>query len=162
MARSEGWLLILLIVIGFILWRGRWHRPSPAAPHARPNVKPTPQPLKPRTPDHCPACRAAQPGLPPASILPKPYSQVKSPPGRSKRIVTAGYAWPTSACQYYGTPDDTIPGRVGCGRPGPTDSGPNRGGRGTFTRPSRPGSVRGRSLIWRMPRTRSRSPSQTG
>ena len=108
MARSEGWRLTLLVVIGFILLRVRWRRPSPVARHARPNAKPTPRPLKPRTPDDCPACRVTpQPGLPPASTPPKPYSQVKSPRGRLKRIATAGYACPNPDCRYYGITDDS-------------------------------------------------------
>ncbi len=115
MARSDGWLLILLIIIGFILWRVRWRRPSPAAPQGRPNAKPTPRPLKPRTTDDCPACRAAQPGLPAASTPLKPYPQVKSPRGRKKRIVTAGYACPNPDCLYYGIADYQIHALVGCG-----------------------------------------------
>jgi hypothetical protein len=115
MARSEGWLLILLVIIGFILWRVRWRRPSPAAPHARPNAKPTPRPLKPRTPDDCPTCRAAQPGLPPASTSLKPYAQIKSPRGRRKQIATAGYACPNADCRYFGITDDRIHALVGCG-----------------------------------------------
>src|SRR6266852_6016873 len=87
MARSDGWLLILLIIIGFILWRVRWRRPSLAASHVRPHAKPTPRPLKPRTPDDCPACRVtSQLGLPPASTPLKPYSQVKDPRGRKKKL----------------------------------------------------------------------------
>jgi IS1 family transposase len=115
MARSDGWLLILLIIIGFILWRVRWRRPSPAAPQARPNAKPTPRPLKPRTPDDCPACRTAQPGLPPTSTSLKPYSQIKSPRGRRKQIVTAGYACPNPDCRYYSIANDQIHALVGCG-----------------------------------------------
>jgi len=116
MTRFAGWALALLVVIGFILLRVRWRWPSPAAPHARPNAKPTPRPLKPRTPDDCPACRAAQPGLPPpASTSLKPYSQAKSPRGRRKRIVTAGYACPNPDCRYYSITDDQIHALVGYG-----------------------------------------------
>ena len=108
--------LALLVVIGFILLRVRWRWPSPASPHARPNAKPTPRPLIPRTPDDCPACRAAQPGLPPpASTSPKPYSQMKSPRGRRKRIATAGYACPNPDCKYYGVTDDQVHALVGYG-----------------------------------------------
>jgi len=115
MARFEGWLLILLVVIGFILLRVRWRWPTPAAPRAHPNVKPTPRPLKPRAPDDCPACRAAQPGLSPASTSLKPYSQIKSPRGRRKQIVTAGYACPNPDCVYFGITDGQIHALVGYG-----------------------------------------------
>src|ERR1700682_3345515 len=117
MIRPADWALALLVVIGFILLRVRWRWPSPAAPRTRSNAQPTPRPLKPRTPDDCPACRAAQPGLPPASILPKPYSQVKGPRGplRGKRIATAGYACPNSDCPYFGIIDTcTAPHAVRC------------------------------------------------
>jgi IS1 family transposase/transposase-like protein len=115
MIRPAGWTLALLVVIGFILLRVRWRRPSPATPRTRPNAQPTPHPLKARTPDDCPACRAAHPGRPPASILPKPYSQVKGPRGRRKRIATAGHACPNPNCPYFGITDDQIHALVGYG-----------------------------------------------
>jgi hypothetical protein len=98
-----------------LLW-AKWHRPSPVAPRARP--KPTPRPFKPRTPDDCPACRATQPGLPPASTPPKPYSQVKSPRGRKKWVATAGYGCPNPDCLYFGIDDDQVHALVGCGSHG--------------------------------------------
>ncbi len=83
---------------------------------AEPNAKPTPRPLKPRTPDDCPACcLTPQPGLPAGSTPLKPYPQVKSPRGRKKRIVTAGYACPNPDCVYCGITDDHIHALVGCG-----------------------------------------------
>ncbi len=113
MAGSEGWVFTLLVVIGFILLLVTW-RWLPSATR-RVHPKPSPRPLKPRTPDDCPACRATQPGQPPASTPLKPYSQVKSPRGRKKRIVTAGYACPNLDCLYYGITDDQIHALVGCG-----------------------------------------------
>jgi IS1 family transposase/transposase-like protein len=115
MARPECWALTLLAVIVCILTWLKWHWSSPAAPRADANAKPTPRPLRPRTPDDCRACRAAQQVRSPASTLPKPYSQVKSPRGRRKRIVTAGYACPNADCPYYGITDDQIHALVGCG-----------------------------------------------
>ncbi len=102
---------MIVLILTWVKWR--W--PSPATPRAHP--KPTPRPLKPRTPDDCPACRAAQPSPPPASTPLKPYSQVKDPRGplREKRIATAGYACPNSDCLYYGIPNDQIHALVGCG-----------------------------------------------
>ena len=116
MARSEGWALTLLVVIGLILllW-AKWHRPSPATPRAHSNAKLTPRPLTPRPPDDCPACRGSQPICSPSSTAPKPYTQVKSPRGRKKRIATAGYACPNPNCLYYGITDDQIHALVGYG-----------------------------------------------
>ena len=116
MARPEGWALALLVVVVLILVWVKRHWPSPATPRAHP--KPTPRPLKPRTPDDCPACCVTpQPGLPPVTPPLKPYSQVKSPRGplREKRIATAGYACPNSDCLYFGITDDHIHALVGCG-----------------------------------------------
>src|SRR5579859_2538125 len=115
MIRPAGWALALLVVIGFILLRVGWRWPAPAAPRTRSNAQPTPRALKPRTPDDCPARLAAHPGLPLASILPKPYSQVKSPRGRRKRIATAGYACPNPDCLYFGVTDDQVHALVGYG-----------------------------------------------
>jgi hypothetical protein len=116
MARPEGWVFALLVVIGFILllWRVKWSWFPPATHRVHPKL--SPRPLKPRTPDDCPACCVTpQPGLPPASTHLKPYSQVKSPRGRKQRIVTAGYACPNPDCLYRGNTDDQIHALVGCG-----------------------------------------------
>ena len=116
MVCPDGWVFALLVVIVFILMWVKWHRPHPAAPRARPNAQPTPHPLKPRTPADCPACRITpRPGLAPASPPPKPYSQVKSPRGRRKRIATAGFACPNPECRYFGITDDQIHALVGYG-----------------------------------------------
>ncbi len=115
MARSEGGVLTLLVVIGFILLWVRW-RWLPPATH-RVDPKPSPRPLRPRSPDECPreACRAIQPSLPRASTPLKPYSLVKSPRGRKKRIATAGFACPNPNCLYYGVTDEHIHALVGYG-----------------------------------------------
>jgi hypothetical protein len=114
MARPDGWAVTLLVVVIVLILMGvkrRW--PCPAT--SRTHRKPTPRPLKTRTPDDCPACRAAQPSLPPASRPLKPYSQVKSPRGRKKRITTAGYACPNPDCLYFGIIDEQIHALVRCG-----------------------------------------------
>jgi len=113
MVSSIGWMLTLLVVIVFVSIWAPWRWPSAPAPRAR--SKPTPRPLKPRTPDDCPACHVAQPIRLPASTPPKPYSQVKGPRGRKKRVVTAGYACPNPDCLYYAITDDQIHALVGCG-----------------------------------------------
>jgi hypothetical protein len=77
MAGSERWVVALFVVIGFILlvFRMGW-RCLPSATH-QVHPKPSPRPLKPRTPDDCSACRVTpQPGVPPATPPLKPFSQV--------------------------------------------------------------------------------------
>ena len=113
MARSEDWTLTLLVAIVFKLMWVKGHGPSPATPRAHP--KPTPRPLKPRTPDDCPAGRFAQPSQTPALTHLKPYSKVKDPRGRKKKIATAGYACHNPDCLYYSITDDQIHALVGCG-----------------------------------------------
>ena len=120
MAESERWVVALLVVIGCILLflRIRW-RCLPSATH-QVHPKPSPRPLKPRTPDDCPreACRATSDPLRPLGSTPvKPYSQLKSPRGplREKRAATAGYACPNPDCLYYGVTDDQVHALVGYG-----------------------------------------------
>jgi IS1 family transposase len=115
MAGPEGWVFALLVVIGFILLllRVKWRWPPPAARQVHP--KPPSRLLKPRTPDDCPVCRAAQLNRPPSAVLPIPYACTKSPPGRKKRIATAGYACPNPDGLYYGITDDHIHALVGGG-----------------------------------------------
>jgi IS1 family transposase/transposase-like protein len=113
MARPEGWALTLLLVIVFILLSAKCC--SPRSVSHQGHSKPIPRPLKPRAPDDCPACRATQPGRPPASRPLQPYSQVKSHRGRKKRIATAGYACPNLDCPYFGITDDQTHALVGYG-----------------------------------------------
>jgi transposase-like protein len=114
MARPVGWALTLLVLIVFILLWAKCRSPRSVSHQGHP--KPIPRPLKPRTPDDCPACHiTTQSHLPPASTSLKPYSQLKSPRGRKKRVATAGFACPNSVCLYYGITDDHIHALVGYG-----------------------------------------------
>jgi IS1 family transposase len=113
MARSEGWVLALLVVFVFILLWVKWRSPRSTSHHGLPKL--APRLLKPRTPDDCSACSAAQPTRRPSAALPIPYARVKDPRGRKKQIATAGYACPNSDCQYFGITDDQIHALVGCG-----------------------------------------------
>jgi hypothetical protein len=113
MTWSEGWGLTLLVVIGFILLCVR-RRGTPWLPD-KVHFKPPSRPLKPRTPDDCLACRAAQLIRQPSALLLIPYARTKNPRGRKKRIATARYACPNSNCLYYGITDEQIHALVGCG-----------------------------------------------
>src|SRR3954454_2488899 len=58
---------------------------------------------RPRTPEDCPACRAAD-AIPATALSPpvRPWSEVKGRRGAPKRVATDGYACPSSCCPYYG------------------------------------------------------------
>ncbi len=77
---------------------------------------------RPRTPDDCPACRAA--GEAPAHVavpLVRPWSELKSRRGAPKRVATAGFACPARGCPYYGITDARVHALVGDGHHGATD-----------------------------------------
>jgi IS1 family transposase len=81
----------------------------------------TPRPLKPKTGDDCPLCRAekgasrAKPGGRPT---PPPWCEVRSRRGRKKRIPTQGYACNHLGCIYYHCMDELIHALVGYGSHG--------------------------------------------
>lgn len=116
MTAFEVRMFVFLIAIGvFLIWIIS-HRRFPAQNPA--HKKHELRPLKPRTADDCPACRAAHPEAPQPRPLPKPYRQVKSRRGSKKRLSTAGYACPNLSCLYFGITDDQIHALVGCGHHG--------------------------------------------
>ena len=76
---------------------------------------------RPRTPDDCPACRAA--GDAPARVaVPtvRPWSELKGRRGAPKRVATDGYACPSPCCSYHGITDGRVHALVGYGRHGAT------------------------------------------
>jgi hypothetical protein len=89
---------------------------------AVPKLK-TPRPLKSKTPEDCPFCRAEKDKRddPQPKQALKPWSDVKSPRGRKKALSTQGYACPNQACRYHGIVDERIHALVGYGRHGKTD-----------------------------------------
>jgi len=92
--------------------------------HTKDAPKPkTTRPLKPKTADDCPFCRAEKDKRddPQPKQALKPWSDVKSPRGRKKTLSTQGYACPNQACRYYGIVDERIHALVGYGRHGKTD-----------------------------------------
>ena len=101
-------LLIGALIIGLVWdrqWIAAWREGGKAVAPARASTGP--RPLKPRTPEDCPACRGkgfqdgigeAETGVGSCAIT--PYEQVKSRRGRKKHQSTAGYACPNSDCVY--------------------------------------------------------------
>src|SRR6478735_11028837 len=77
---------------------------------------------RPRTPEDCPACRAAgdAPALDPPPPV-RPWADVKGRRGAPKRVVTEGYACPSAHCPYYGITDGRVHALVGYGQHGATD-----------------------------------------
>jgi IS1 family transposase/transposase-like protein len=77
---------------------------------------------RPRTPEDCPACRAAgaTPGRGPSPAV-RPWADVKGRRGAPKRLVTEGYACPSAHCPYYGVTDGRWHALVGYGQHGATD-----------------------------------------
>jgi hypothetical protein len=119
-------LLIGALVIGLV-WNTKWFAPwregDTAAATARPAK--VPRPLKPRTPDDCPACRGrlSHDGTGEAEkaavgCVITPYAQVKSTRGRKKQQPTSGYACPNPGCVYFGVTDEAIHALVHCGSHG--------------------------------------------
>src|SRR3954451_22269037 len=81
-----------------------------------------PHAWRPRTPEDCPACRAAgnTPALAPPSLV-RPWAEVKGRRGAPERVVTEGYACPSPHCPYYRITDGRVHALVGYGRHGTTD-----------------------------------------
>jgi hypothetical protein len=77
--------------------------------------------LKPRCPDACPACRlssTSSSGAGPGPAPVRPWREVKSRRGASKRIPTGGFACPNQQCMYCGITDAHVPALVGDGKHG--------------------------------------------
>ena len=97
-------LIFLILCVLWIWWIRRPHgsgkTPEPSKPKRR-------RRLRPRTPDDCSQCKAEadQEAKEPQKRDVIPWSKVKSPRGRKKRIDTEGYACPTRKCDYAGIYD---------------------------------------------------------
>ncbi len=117
-------LLILLFIVQLLVLSTWWTQQRQPIGFKTYRASATrPRPLRPRTPDDCPECRAAASTLSQTSVAAPvtPYSKLKSRRGRKKLIVTAGYACPNVACDYFNNTDPTIHALVGYGHHGQTD-----------------------------------------
>ena len=118
---TDGCWLISVLALGWVAWAYfglRHHRLEPDPATAAATVQ---RLLKPRTPQDCPACRRPAAPLrsspaPPPPV--RPWRECKSRRGRPKRIVTAGFACPDSACAYYQITDGEVHALVGDGTHG--------------------------------------------
>jgi hypothetical protein len=99
-----------------------WPHQGPAQSRAAAKMRTTLQRLlKPRCPDDCPACRlvsTASSGGGPAPLPVRPWCEVKSRRGASKRVNTEGFACPNPQCAYFGITDAQIHALVGDGTHG--------------------------------------------
>jgi IS1 family transposase len=110
-------LLLSLARLGCLCWL----HPQPCASRGGAKRSTLHRLLKPRCPDDCPACRLASTpasggGL--ASTSVRPWREVKSRRGASKRVNTQGFACPNQQCTYFGNTDAQIHALVGDGKHG--------------------------------------------
>ncbi len=113
-------LFLLLTLLGWSLWRGRVQVDHQSFPPK--STRPSPRPLRPRTPDDCPQCRDAQAvsrAATTGSVV--PYAQRKSRRGRKKTVDTQGQACPNPDCDYHNITDPAVHAVVGYGYHGQTD-----------------------------------------
>ena len=111
----------MLIVASLVCLAWVWHRRPHPLSHTAVFTSPIQQLLRPRTPDHCPACRqkgvtsTTRPSVP---TLVTPWRECKSRRGAPKRIATQGFACPNRSCLYYQITDAHIHALVGDGAHG--------------------------------------------
>jgi transposase-like protein len=113
-------LFFLLLCLAWLwhLYRLPHHPPHPRVGAIRTKIQ---RLLKPRTPLDCPACRLSSTlssGAGPAPLPVRPWREVKSRRGATKRIDTAGFACPNQQCPYFGITDAHIHALVGDGKHG--------------------------------------------
>jgi IS1 family transposase len=126
-----AWLWIIGLLIAVLLiglgWHTKWFTPWNDVGKADATTCPVkgPRPLKPRTPEDCPACRGERShdgtdksDNAAAGYAVTPYAQVKSSRGRKKGLTTQGYGCPNPSCGYFGVTDETLHALVHCGSHG--------------------------------------------
>src|SRR4051795_12295415 len=112
--------LIALVALGLALAVGRWCRRARLRQIGAPGATPRCRLWRPRTPDDCPACRAAEAPAQVAAPTVRPWSEAKGRRGAPKRVMTEGFACPVPGCHYYGITDGRVHALVGYGRHGAT------------------------------------------
>jgi transposase-like protein/IS1 family transposase len=115
-------LLVCFLLLSFaLLWRLDWfHLQLSHAQVARRRTL-VQCLLKPRSPDHCPACRlasTASSGGEPVPAPVRPWREVKSRRGAPKRVNAEGFACPNLQCLYAGVTDARVHALVGDGKHG--------------------------------------------
>jgi IS1 family transposase len=114
-------LLVVCLLLS-LLWHLDWFRLQPFSSRGGVKRGTLHRLLKPRTPDDCPACRHASTAPSAAGPAPvRPWCEVKSRRGATKRIDTAGFACPNRQCQYFGSTDADFHALVGDGKHGRTE-----------------------------------------
>ena len=118
---TNQFLILILLCLLAIIWIRQWARDRIQA-EAAPKLK-TPRPLKPKTAEDCPFCRAEKEKRedPQPKQPLKPWLEVKSPRGRKKTLSTQGHSCPNPTCTYFGIIDENIHALVWYGRHGKTD-----------------------------------------
>jgi hypothetical protein len=110
-------LNLLIFLVLCLLWIWSIRRPDHSGKTPEPPKPKRRRRLRPRTPNDCAQCRAEadQEGEESRQREVMPWSEVKSPRGRKKRIDTEGYACPSKGCDYRGITDASIHALVGYG-----------------------------------------------
>src|SRR3954447_16574567 len=93
--------LLALVALGLALAAGLWCRRARLRRMGAPGAAHRRRLWQPRTPDDCPACRAAAEA--PAQVaVPtvRPWSELKGRRGAPKRVMTEGFACPSPVCPY--------------------------------------------------------------
>jgi IS1 family transposase/transposase-like protein len=114
--------LLALVVFWAALAAWSWCRRGALRCVAAPGAVCRRHTWRPRTPEDCPACRAAgEAPAPTPSPVVRPWAAVKGRRGAPKRVVTEGYACPSAHCPYHGVTDSRLHALVGYGHHGATD-----------------------------------------
>ena len=112
---EEGALgLLALVALWAALAAWRWCGTGGRRGTGRPSTTCRRGLWRPRTPEDCPACRAAGDAttLTPSPTV-RPWADVKSRRGAPKRVATEGFACPSPGCAYYGIADSRVQALVG-------------------------------------------------
>ena len=113
-------LNLLIFLVLCLLWIWLTRRPGHSEKTPEPSKPKRRRRLRPRTPNDCAQCRAEadQEGEEPRQREVIPWSEVKSPRGRKKRIDTEGQACPIKGCDCCGITDASIHALVAYGSHG--------------------------------------------
>jgi hypothetical protein len=116
--------LLMPLFILAVIWLCHWERFHHGPAHGKGGGHSLlPRRLKPRTPLGCPACCLAASRSSsgrPEPVPVRPWQEVKSRRGASKRVQTAGFACPNRACVYDGMTDAEVHAASGRWSAGPS------------------------------------------
>jgi len=113
---EHGIIALLVCILAWMVWKHHYRRLRKLWEKVKAG---RPRHWRPKSPRDCPAC---QEGV--SLVVHRvgeavvPWSQVRSPRGRKKRVETAEYACPDPDCDYFGITDPEVHALVGYGKRG--------------------------------------------